>query len=257
MKNVLITGARSGMIYPVIQRLKDDYHLYVTVHTNSELKSIKKLYKDNKNIECLKLDIVSDANKIRDLDIDVLVLNGALAESGSLMEIPLEKVRENFEVNVFSNLNLIQKAIKNMIYKGFGRIVIISSLTSKMPLPFLGSYSATKAALSVMARTLYYESMLLKSNVDIVLVEPGLYRTGFNKLAFDKKYEFMDNDSFFASQIEFIRKSENIYLKLIEKRNLTSISNKIYKAITLEKPRFRYSAPFSHNLVSKIFNLFY
>ena len=119
MKNVLITGARSGMIYPVIQRLKDDYHLYVTVHTNSELKSIKKLYKDNKNIECLKLDIVSDANKIRDLDIDVLVLNGAIAESGSLMEIPLEKVRENFEVNVFSNLNLIQKAIKNMILQLF------------------------------------------------------------------------------------------------------------------------------------------
>ena len=166
-------------------------------------------------------------------------------------------VRENFEVNVFSNLNIIQKVIKNMIYKGSGRVVIISSLTSKSPLPFLGSYCASKAALSSMARVLHYESMLLKANVQIVLVEPGLYRTGFNKLAFDKKYEFMDSDSFFASQIELIRKSENIYLKLIEKKNLTSIGNKIYKAITSDYPRFRYSAPFSHNLFSKIINLFY
>ena len=244
------------MIYPVIQRLKD-YYVYVTVHTESELKSVKKLYKNCDNIECLKLDMVKDADKLDSLDIDVLVLNGAIAEGGSLMEIPLDKVRENFEVNVFANLNIIQKVIKNMIYKGEGRIVIISSLTSKMPLPFLGSYCASKAALSVMARVLYYESMLLKSNIDIVLVEPGLYRTGFNKLAFDKKYEFMDNDSFFASQIELIRKYENIYLWLFEKRNLNTIANKIFKAIGDEKPKFRYSAPFSHNLFAKMFNLFY
>lgn len=256
MKKVLITGARSGMIYPVIQRLKD-YYIYVTVHTESELKSVKKLYKNNKNIECLKLDIVNDADKVMNLDIDILVLNGAIAESGSLMEMPLEKVRDNFEVNVFSNLNIMQKVIQNMIYKGEGRVVIISSLTSKSPLPFLGSYSASKAALSSMARVLYYESMLLKANVEIVLVEPGLYKTGFNKLAFDKKYEFMDNDSFFASQIEFIRKWENIYLRLFEKKNLNSITNKILKAITTESPKFRYSAPFSHNLFAKIFNLFY
>ena len=256
MKKVLITGARSGMIYPVIQRLKDCF-VYVTVHTDSELKSVKRLYKNNKNIKCLKLDITRDIDKLDDLDIDVLVLNGAIAEGGSLMEMPIEKVRDNFEENVFSNLNLIQKVIKNMIYKGFGRIVIISSLTSKMVLPFLGSYSASKASLSAMARALHYESMLLKSNVDIVLVEPGLYRTGFNKLAFDKKYEFMDNDSFFASQIELIRKSENLYLWLFEKRRLESISNKIYKAIITERPRFRYSAPFSHNLFAKIINLFY
>lgn len=256
MRKILITGARSGMIYPVIQRLKDDY-VYVSVHRESELKIVKELYKDNENIKCLKLDITKDADKLDDLDIDVLVLNGSIAESGSLLEMPLSKVKDNFEVNVFSNLNLIQKVINNMIYKGFGRIVIISSLTSKMALPFLGSYCGTKAALSVMARCLYYECMLLKSNIEIVLVEPGLYRTGFNKLAFDKKYEFMDNKSFFESQIDLIRKSENIYLKLFERRSLRTISNKIYKAITCENPKFRYSAPFSHNLFSKIINLFY
>ena len=256
VKKVLITGARSGMIYPVIQRLKKNYHLYVTVHTDSEVNSVKRIYKDDVNIECLKLDITKDLDKLNKLDIDILVCNAAIAESGSLFEIPLSKVKNNFDVNVFSNLNLIQKVSKKMIKKGHGRIVIISSLTSKMPLPFLGSYSGTKAALSVFARTLFYESKLLSSKIDIVLVEPGLYETGFNKLAFDKKYEFMDYNSFFNSQIEFIRNVDNICLLLFEKRDLKSIVNKIYKAVTASNPHFRYSAPFSHDLFATIFNLF-
>ena len=256
MKKILITGARSGMIYPVIQRLKRNYFIYVTVHTDSEVKYIKNLYKEN-NIECIKLDITKDLDKLNKLDIDILVCNAAIAESGSLFEIPLEKVKENYNVNVFSNLDLIQKVSTKIIKKGKGKIVIISSLTSKMVLPFLGSYSSSKASLSAIARSLYYESKLLKSKIDIVLIEPGLYKTGFNKLAFDKKYEFMDNDSFFKSQIELIRKVENAYLFLFERRKLKSIANKIYEAITIDNPKFRYSAPFSHNLFSKIINLFY
>lgn len=257
MRKILITGACSGLIYPVIQRLKKDYFLYVTVHTDSEQERVKRLYKNNQNIKCIKLDITKDLKKIDDLDIDVLVCNAGVAESGSLFEIPIEKVKENFEVNVFSNLSLIQKVSKKMIEKGSGRVVIISSLTSKMPIPFLGSYCASKASLSMMSLIMHYESLLLASKLDIVLVEPGLYRTGFNKLAFDKKYEFMNHESFFKKQIELIRKSENIYLWLFERRSLNSISNKIYEAITAFKPRFRYSAPFSHNLFAKIVNLFH
>lgn len=257
MKKILITGACSGLIYPVIQRLKENYFLYVTVHTDSERERVLRLYINSQNIKCIKLDITKDLKKIDDLDIDILVCNAGVAESGSLFEIPMEKVKENFEVNVFSNLNLIQKVSKKMIDKGKGRIVVISSLASKMPILFLGSYCASKASLSMMSLIMHYESLLLTSKLDIILVEPGLYRTGFNKLAFDKKYDLMDYESFFKGQIELIRKSENIFLSLFERKSLNSISNKIYDAITAYKPHFRYSAPFSHNLFAKIVNLFY
>ncbi len=257
MKKILITGACSGLIYPVIQRLKENYFLYVTVHTDSERERVLRLYINSQNIKCIKLDITKDLKKIDDLDIDILVCNAGVAESGSLFEIPMEKVKENFEVNVFSNLKLIQKVSKKMIDKGKGRIVVISSLASKMPIPFLGSYCASKASLSMMSLIMHYESLLLTSKLDIILVEPGLYRTGFNKLAFDKKYDLMDYESFFKDQIELIRKSENIFLSLFERKSLNSISNKIYDAITAYKPHFRYSAPFSHNLFAKIVNLFY
>ena len=257
MRKILITGARSGLIYPVIQRLKKDNFLYVTVHSDSELKYVKKLYRNFKNIMCIKLDITEDLDKIDDLDIDVLVCNAGVAFSGSLLEVPMDMVYSNFEVNVFSNLKLIQKVFRKMYDKGCGRIVIISSLASKMPILFLGSYSASKAALSMMSVIMALESKFLASNVDFVLVEPGLYKTGFNRLAFDKKYDFMDNGSFFDEQIKLIRKSEDLYLYLFEKRSLKSISNKIYKAIISSNPHFRYSVPFLHNLFAKIINLFY
>lgn len=256
MKKILITGARSGIIYPVIQKLKKDYFLYITVHTESELKRVKKMYQ-NDNVQCLKLDIMKDVDKVKKLDVDILVCNAAMAESGSLMEIEIDKVKNNFEVNVFSNLNLIQKIVNKMIKKGNGRIVIISSLAGRMPMPFLGSYAASKAALSSFGRTLYYESKLLSANIDFILIEPGLYKTGFNKLAFDKKYEFMGNDSFFKNQVEFIRKGENIFLKLFEKKNFRRITNKIYHGIVSGNPRFRYSSPLYQNLIVKIYNLFY
>lgn len=257
MKKVLITGARSGIIYPVIQMLKENYFVYVTVHTDSELKYIKKMYKSDKNVICMKFDITKDLKKIDDLDIDVLVCNAASAESGSLLELDVDKVRNNFEVNVFSNLSLIQKAFFKMANKKNGKIIIISSLIGKFSLPFLGSYAGSKAALSSMARAMYYESLLLDFNLDIVLIEPGLYCTGFNKLAFDKKYDFMNYGSFFDNQIELIRKSENVVLRLFEKKNLDSICKKIYESIIVSKPRFRYSAPFLQNIFVKIINLFY
>jgi len=58
-------------------------------------------------------------------------------------------------------------------------------------------------------------------------------------------------------QIKLIKKSENLVLKLFEKRKLDSIVNKIVKAINSENPRFIYSAPFTQNLFAKIISFFY
>lgn len=259
MKKILITGARSGIIKKVIDKIKTDYYIYVTVHTKSQLKSIKEIYKNNKNIKCLKLDITNkeDKEKIKNMDIDILISNAAISESGSIIEIPIEKIKNNFETNVFSNIEIIQIVLKNMIKKGHGRIIIMGSLAGKIPMPFAGSYSATKASIIKLTEALNIETKLLKENIEIILILPGLYKTGFNKLMFDKKYEFMNLDSYFNKQIELIKKSENIILKLFEKRKLDSIVKKIEKAIKDEKPKFIYSAPLSQNIFAKFISFFY
>ena len=258
MKKILITGARSGIINKVIDKIIDDYFIYVTVHTESQLKAVKEKYKDNKNIKCLKLDITNkkDINKIKDLDIDIFISNAAISESGSILEIEIDKIRENFETNVFSNFEIIQIVLKNMIKKGSGKVIIMGSLAGKIPMPFAGSYSATKASIIKLTEALNLELKLLEQKIDVVLILPGLYNTGFNKLMFDKKYD-LDIDSYFKYQINQIKKSENLVLKLFEKKKLDSIVNKIIIAINEENPKFIYSAPITQRLFTSIISLYY
>ncbi|MCI9084131.1 MAG: SDR family NAD(P)-dependent oxidoreductase [Bacilli bacterium] len=259
MKKILVTGARSGIINKVIDKIQNQYYIYVTVHTNKELEIVKNKYKDNKNIKCLKLDITNqkDINKIRNLDIDIFISNAAISESGSVAEIKIDKMRENFEVNVFSNFNIVQIVLKNMIKKGKGKIIMMGSLAGKIPMPFAGAYSATKASIIKLTESLNLELKLLEAKIDTVLILPGLYNTGFNKLMFDKKYDEMDIETYFNHHIELIKNKENIFLKLFEKKNLDSIVNKIIKAINKENPKFIYSAPLSQNIFAKIVSIFY
>ena len=165
MKKILITGARSGIIGEVIKRIKEDYFIYVTVHTESQLKKVKEKYKDNKNIKCFKLDITNkkDIEKLKKLDIDIFISNAAISESGSILEIKVDKIRNNFETNVFSNFEVIQIVLKNMIKKGKGKIIIMGSLAGKIPMPFAGSYSATKASIIKLTEALNLELKLLKA----------------------------------------------------------------------------------------------
>ena len=256
MKTILYTGARSGISSYVINKLlKKDYLIYLTVHTIAEEQYINNKYKSETKIKCFKLDITSveDLEKIKLLDIDILVCNAAIGIGGSLIEMDIEKVRENFEVNVFSTFNLIQLIIKGMLKKGRGKIIVISSLASTIPISFLGAYCGSKASLSHMTRILKNEIKKLNKNIKVSLIEPGLYHTGFNQVMLDNKYKNMDIDSFFKEQINLIRKKETFIFNLLEKKEFSSIGNKIYCAINSNNYKFIYRAPLFQSIGAKIY----
>ncbi len=258
MEKILITGARSGIISKVIDNIIDDYELYLTGHTDSQVRVMKDKYKNYKNVTCIKLDITNedDYRKIENIDIDIYIANAAIAESGSMIEMPVDRIRDNFETNVFSNFKVLQRVLQKMIKKGRGKVIIMGSLAGKIPMPFLGAYSGSKASLIKMTEALRFELMLLDSDIKVSLILPGLYRTGFNKLAMDKKYDFMDVNSFFEYQLDFIHSYDKFVL-FFEQRALTSIVNKICQAIYSDNPKFIYSAPFSQNMFAKIISLFW
>ena len=259
MKKILYTGARSGISNYVINKLiKKDYYIYLTVHTEMQEKVMKEKYKNFKNVECFKLDITDkrDREKIKNLDIDILVNNAAVGEGGSLIEINMDRVRKNFETNVFSSFEIVQIALKNMIRKKSGKIIVMSSLSSIIPLNFLGAYCGTKASLSHMTRILKNEVKKLNKNIKIVLIEPGMYYTGFNQVMLENKYKYMDIDSYFKKQIEIIRKKENFIFSLLEKEKMNSVGNKILKAIYSDNPKFIYRAPLLQNIGARIYNVF-
>lgn len=258
MKKVLFTGARSGISNATLERVKNDYYIYLTVHTEKQLEKVKEKYKNYSNIECFKLDVTNnkDKEKLKKLDIDILVSIAAIGEGGSISEIDMDRVRNNFEVNVFSNFEIVQIVLKNMIKKDSGKIIMMSSLASILPIPFLGSYCSTKASISMLTTTLKKEIKLISKNIKICLIEPGIYDTGFNQVMLDNKYKWMDLDSYFKEQIKFIRKKENLFFNLLEKKNLNSITSKIENAIRKDNPRFIYRAPIIQSIGTKLYQIF-
>lgn len=257
--NILFTGGRSGIAKATIDKLlTKDYTIFLTVRTDEQLKRVLEEYRDVKNVKCFKLDITNkkDREKLEELDIDVLVNNAAICYGGSIAEIPFELVRENFEVNVFSFFEIIQIVLKNMIKKDKGRIINMGSLAGIMPLNFTGVYSATKSAIITLTTTLKNELKLISNNIDVILIEPGLYHTGFNQLMMENKYDWMEKTSYFKKQIPKIKAKEKLTLQLMEKEKLNSIVNEIIKAIESPNPEFIYRAPTSQVIGAKIYDLF-
>ena len=170
---ILITGAASGIGYLTALTLAErGYFIYLTVHTKKEEENLKERLKDAKNIEVLKIDITNelDRKKVLSLNVDCLFNNAAVGLGGSIIEANMNKVRESFEVNVFSSFNLLQMVIRQMIDKNEGRIIIMSSLASSFTFPFMGIYSATKASISSITKALQKELFFIGTNVKVVLI---------------------------------------------------------------------------------------
>lgn len=259
MQKMLITGARSGILNAFVESIKRKYFIYLAVHTEKELQYVKEKYKEEKNIFCLKIDITkeNDLKKVENLDIDILVSGAAVGYGGSLLEMPISLVRENYEVNVFGNLLLLQIVLRQMIKREKGRVLIVSSLASIFPIPFLGSYCATKASLHVIGTVLREEISLLKKKIPVILIEPGLYHTGFNQFMLENKYDWMDQETFFHDQLEKIRKLEKIPFQILEKKKLNSIVKTMKKALVSKHPARIYRTPFFQALGAKIYQIFF
>ena len=60
------------------------------------------------------------------LEIDVLVNNAGIMETGPVAEIPMDNVRKNFETNVYGTLAVTQAFVPQMVKRGSGKIIIVS-----------------------------------------------------------------------------------------------------------------------------------
>ncbi len=136
--------------------------------------------KQDLKLEVIKLDLRDHIDRSRALtyDIDVLVNNAGIMESGPMAEIPVERVRESFETNVFCHLELTQGFVHKMIKQGHGKVVWISSVAGIRTTPFIGTYCATKHAIEAIAWAMKEE--LEPHGIKVATINPGPYLTGFN-----------------------------------------------------------------------------
>ena len=247
MKKILITGAGTGIGHAAALALAKNGHLvYATTVNDEQAKLLNDLgAKEKLKIESFKLDVTSeeDRQKVSKLEVDVFLSNAGVGFSGSLAELNLDLVRKNFEVNVFGALRLMQIAIKGMIARKRGTVMFVSSVGGRIPFPFLGSYCMTKWSLEVAAETLRTEMEQLGAGIQVCLIEPGPYHTGFNQSILGNKFDWMGKDSYFADKVDFLKQDDAAKLKEMETTDLSSIIDKIVIAAEADKPELRYFAP--------------
>jgi short-subunit dehydrogenase len=250
-QTVLITGAGSGFgLGASLELARRGYDVIATTQVMSQITAVKAAVAEaGVMLRVEKLDVQDhfDRKRAEDWGVDVLVNNAGIGESGPIAEIPVDLVRANFETNVFGPLELTQGLVKGMLKKGAGKIVNISSIAGRFPVPYLGPYCMTKHAVEVLSETLRAE--LEHHNIKVVVIEPGPYDTGFNELLTASKYRWFNENSLFACDTEIIKTSEANVLKnqfhtgpvIAEHRD--GLISLIVDVVEDPSPAFRYCAP--------------
>jgi Short-chain dehydrogenases of various substrate specificities len=144
------------------------------------------------DMQVVKLDVLDpiDRDKALMTPVDVLFNNAGIMESGPMVEIPMPVFRRVFETNVFAALALAQGFARQMVKAGRGRIVWTSSVAGLVKVPFDGAYAASKHAVEGICSAMHEE--LAPYGVQVVTVNPGAFRTGFNDTGMEAMDQWWD-----------------------------------------------------------------
>ncbi|MFX3623625.1 MAG: oxidoreductase [Ectobacillus sp.] len=182
----LVTGASSG--FGLLVSLELALCGFQVIATMRNIEKQKLLLAEAKAlgvdhlITVYKLDVTCN-DSIKEMElllgkigrIDVLVNNAGYASGGFVEEIPLEEYKKQFDTNVFGAIAVTQAALPIMRKQQSGKIINISSISGKVAFPGLSPYVASKHALEGWSECLRLE--VKPFGVDVVLVEPGSYKT--------------------------------------------------------------------------------
>lgn len=267
-RRILITGAGSGLgKETAIELAKREHIVYAACLYKEETEMYNSLTDEFSNrIHSFQMDIRNkdDRNKAIQYPVNTLICNSAIGDSGSVSEVKIDRFREVFEINVFSNFELIQLFIKKMLNENIdSKLIILSSLVGRIPLPFLSPYCSSKACIDSMTTCLRTELKYLQKDkkkndnkLQVCCIEPGAYATGFNNINRNKKYTWMNKESYFKYKLDEINKYDDVFWQLSEKKNFDSIINKYIKAVETKTLKHRYHAPISQVFLVQLGRIF-
>jgi 3-oxoacyl-[acyl-carrier protein] reductase len=190
-KIVLVTGASRGIGRAIAKLLAENDYQVIANYCNS-LEAAESLQKElkEKNIEIdiFKAD-VSKRNEVKNLinfvlnkygKIDVLINNAGIDQEKLFQDISDEDWNNIMNINLYSVFCTTQEVVKNMIQNKSGCIINISSIYGVTGGACAVAYSATKAGIDGITKSLAKE--LGPSNIRVNSIAPGCINTDMNKL---------------------------------------------------------------------------
>jgi NAD(P)-dependent dehydrogenase (short-subunit alcohol dehydrogenase family) len=244
---VLVTGCSSGIGAATAARLADaGWTVYATARRPETLAEL-----EAKGCRTLALDVTDEASRKAAVDavvetegaVGVLVNNAGYSQSGAVESVADERVRAQFETNVFAPLALCRLVLPGMREQGWGKVVNVSSMGGRLTFPGGGLYHASKYALEALSDVMRFE---VKSfGVDVILIEPGLIRTEFGAVA---EREIGDARADHGPYADFNRAVGKATVGAYEKGLLArlggppeAVAETIERALEAKRPKARYT----------------
>jgi dehydrogenase/reductase SDR family member 7B len=188
-KVVWITGASSGIGAALFKAfLNEGATVIISSRRQKELESLKQQSSHSERVVVVPLDL-TDSNQlisqtkmvVEQYQIDILIHNGGISQRSMAAETSIELDRQLMEVNYFGHIHMTKLVLPQMIERGCGHLVVISSLTGKWGFYLRSAYAASKHALHG-----YYDSLRMEvedKGVRISIVTPGFIATDISKNA--------------------------------------------------------------------------
>ncbi len=180
-KKILITGATGGIGNSLVKKFLLLEGTVLATGTNSE--KLDALKKEFPNISVLKFDI-SEHSKIEEfienansqlVGLDILVNNAGITMDNLSLRMKNEEWRKVIDINLTSTFYLCKHAIKKMLRNKYGRIVNITSIVGHTGNLGQANYSASKAGMVAMSKSLAIE--YAKKNITVNCVSPGFIQS--------------------------------------------------------------------------------
>ncbi len=243
-KTVLITGASSGIGKATALYLAALGHK--VIGTSRSMGRLDALTSESEGygqeVIPLELDVNSDDAVSRVLPdvvkehgpIDALVNNAGYGLWGPVETLTIDELKQQFETNFFAAVRMIQALVPGMVEMRAGIVVNISSVLGRLGTPFNGAYVASKFALEGISESLRTE--LSPFGVRVALVEPGLYRTDFQRNMV-RGANADSPDSSYAPYIEKYNRRHDRFQRF--GGNPIKVARLIHRIIESENPPFR------------------
>ena len=186
IKTALVTGAASGLGFELALLLaKDGYHLILIDIDPKKLEaaksSILKIYDIKTTLLVKDLSLINIAQEIYDdinnTNIDIVINNAGFGTFGAFYDSDWERDLEMLHLHILTTTHLIKLILPDMVERGSGKILNLSSLAAFQPGPLMALYYASKAYLLSFSQAISNE--LKGTGVSVTVLCPGPTKTSF------------------------------------------------------------------------------
>ncbi len=240
---VLVTGASTGIGEAAVLHLKTlGFDAVGAVRKDQDAERL-----EGQGVRTVRID-VTDAGQIAaardelgDVALAGLVNNAGIAVAAPLEFLPVERLRQQLEINLIGQAAVTQ-AFLPALRRARGRIVNVSSIGGRVGLPLVSAYNASKFGLEGMSDSLRRE--LRSQGVDVILIEPGGVKTPIWEKGEALADEMMEDvppeaERLYGKQIAALRAGTH-RIATETGSEPQAVAEAIGTALTASRPRTRY-----------------